>query len=81
MKNKKKKYSPSIPHLLQAQQVLVLLYAKVTMKSVDNVLLLLVFNEINFLFSGIIISFVHSNSFILPFCYFIIIIFLQSAQP
>ena len=45
------------------------------MKSGDNVLLLLVFKEINYLFSGIMIS------FMLLFCYLIIIIFLQSAQP
>ena len=51
------------------------------MKSVDNVLLLLVFNEINYLFSGILISLVHSNSFMSLFCYLIILIFLQSAQP
>ena len=51
------------------------------MKSVDNVLLLLVFNEINYLSSWILITLVHSNSFMLLFCYLIIIIFLQSAQP
>ena len=51
------------------------------MKSVDNVLLLLGFNETNYLFSGIMISLVHSNSFMLLVCYLIIIIFLQSAQP
>ena len=41
------------------------------MKSVDNVLLLLVFNEINYLFSGIMIALVHGNSFMLLFCYLI----------
>ena len=41
------------------------------MKSVDNVLLLLVFNEINYLFLGIMIFLVHSklNSFMLLFWY------------
>ena len=52
-----------------------------TMKGVDNVLLLLVFNEINYLFSGIMLSLVHRNTFMPLFCYLIIISFLQSAQP
>ena len=47
----------------------------------NSVLLILVFNEINYLFLGIMISLVHNNSFMLLFCYLIIIIFLQSAQP
>ena len=44
-----------------------------TIKRVDNVLLLLVFKEIHYLLSRIMISLVHGNSFI--FCYLIIIIF------